>query len=99
MTRAGLILVCVLATLVACDLKSPPEEQPTTQQRTDFAPEEFGIGRRHTPVTSCNRYIDSLLNKIRLCYREEKPREYCEALQKKNSETIRRTKHSARCSG
>lgn len=89
-------LVCVLISLVACGKKTP-EEETGTVQRTDYTKEEFGIGRRHTPDRKCNKEIDYLLNKIRLCYQNNGISNTCDNVQKKSNNRIGKLKNSVRC--
>lgn len=96
MIRTTFIIMCILLGLGACK-KDPPVESKPVEQRTDYTPEEFGIGRRHTPVSACNRDIDALLNEIRLCYKNSGISKKCDLLQKDNSDRIKRHKNSIRC--
>ena len=89
-----LIALVALAALAACD--KTPEPYQKTEHRRDFAPEEFGVGRPHTPDSTCNREIDQLLDAVRLCY-NTRPEPECMALQEKQSERIARLKNSVRC--
>jgi len=88
----------VLATVSvpACKRKPPDEPVSHTVQRTDFAPEEFGIGRPHTRDRLCNRDIDQLLDETRRCYNNPPPGG-CERLQEANAAKIGRLKNSERC--
>lgn len=80
-----------------CSRKPPePEAARPTQQRTDFAPEDFGVGRPHTRNASCNRQIDRLLDEVRLCFNSGKG-PACDPLQQDNSGRIERIKNSAAC--
>jgi hypothetical protein len=79
-----------------CKQKPPPEQPSRTPPRTDFAPEEFGVGRAHTQDARCNREIDQLLDQVRLCF-NTRPTGSCDALQRANSDKIARLKNSERC--
>lgn len=92
-----LLVLAVLAVLSACKQKPPPEEAIShTVQRQDFSPEEFGIGRKHTPDRACNYEIDQLLDETRRCYNSH-PSNGCERLQEANAAKIGRLKNSERC--
>ncbi len=93
-----LALVLVATAAAACKKQPPPEEPLKTPARTDFAPEEFGIGRPHTKNTACNREIDQLLEEVRLCF-NTRPGGNCDSLQQGNSGRISRIKNSLRCAG
>ena len=95
MSRRIIILLVAALGLIACK-KTPPPETPPIQPRSDFSAEEFGIGRAHTKNQACNREIDGLLDKVRVCYNEQSPSR-CEALQRKQSDSITRLKNSTRC--
>jgi len=84
-----------LTALGACQ-KQKPETPSKTPHRTDFAPEEFGVGRKHTPDTSCNRDIDRLLDQIRICV-NTRPSEECDQLRERNNKQMARLKNSVRC--
>jgi hypothetical protein len=88
----------IMAALVvgSCKQKPPPDEPSRTPPRTDYTPEEFGIGRNHTKSKTCNREIDQLLDQARLCY-ASRPLAECEVLQRKNSDKIGRLKNTNRC--
>jgi len=89
------MVVALLALLGACG--KPKEEPPQpTKPRTDFAPEDFGIGKQHTPNAACNREIDALLDATRLCFNQG-ARPECDALQTRNSRDISRLKGMRRC--
>jgi len=97
-SRIALICVCALALAGGCKPKAPPDDgKAHTVQRTDYAPEDFGIGRQHTPDTSCNRDIDRLLDEVRLCFRNRGATGACDSLQKRNAERIARLKNTVRC--
>jgi len=92
------LLVVLLAAVGACKPKAPPDDgKAHTVQRTDYTPEEFGIGRQHTPDAACNRDIDALLDEVRLCYKNDGTAAKCETLQEKNSGKIKRLRNSVRC--
>lgn len=93
-----LLLFIIVATLSAggCKKKPPPDEPSRTPPRTDYSPEDFGIGRKHTRSATCNRQIDQLLDQARVCY-GSRPMAECEALQRGNSDKIARLKNSNRC--
>lgn len=86
----------LLLTVVAGCKEPPPEPHVPTVPRTDFGPEEFGIGRPHTTNQACNREIDFLLDEVRRCF-NERPGENCARLQQQRSQEIARFKNSARC--
>jgi len=91
-------LFSALALVGACKKTPPPDDgKAHTVQRTDYAPEEFGIGRRHTPDQGCNRDIDQLLNEIRLCYQKHGVGKSCDAVQQRNSQKITKLKNTVRC--
>ncbi len=91
-----IVLTIALALLYACGKPPEPEPYQKTEQRRDFMPDEFGIGRAHTKDSRCNRDIDALLNEVRACYNASSPRD-CTAVQERNSDRIARLKNSARC--
>jgi len=93
------LLLLIVATLAVggCKQKPPPDEPSRTLPRTEYSPEEFGVGRKHTKSASCNREIDQLLNQARLCY-SSRPLAECEELQRGNTEKIAGLKNSSRCS-
>jgi hypothetical protein len=96
--RILVLAIVLLAGGTACKQKPPPDDgKSRTIQRTEYAPEEFGIGRQHTRDKACNQDIDQLLDEIRLCYKERGTASRCEYLQEKNSEKIKRLKNSVRC--
>ena len=96
--RFSIAVVVFLALVAGGCKKSPPPDAPSrTPQRTDFTPEEFGIGKAHTKDSSCNREIDALLEPVRLCYNNRRPEAECSALQQANSDKIARIKNSLRC--
>lgn len=88
----------VVAALIVggCKQKPPPDEHSRTPPRTDYTPEDFGIGRKHTKSNTCNREIDQLLEQLRLCY-GSRPITECEVLQRGNSDKIGRLKNTSRC--
>jgi len=89
----------IVAALImgGCKQKPPADEPSRTPPRTDFTPEDFGIGRKHTKSTTCNREIDQLLEQVRLCY-GTRPMAECEALQRASSDKIGKIKNTSRCS-
>lgn len=87
-------MMALMFVLLACE--KPPEPDLKIERRTDFAPEEFGIGRPHTRNAACNREIDRLLDATRLCF-NSRPEAECSRLQAKNSRAIARLKGTARC--
>ncbi len=96
--KLNLLLLIVLTLAVGgCKQKPPPEAPSRTLPRTEYSPEEFGVGRQHTKSASCNREIDQLLDQARLCY-SARPLAECEVLQRANTEKIARLKNSSRCS-
>jgi len=98
MTRRMLVLLLSLLIVSACKPKAPADDgKAHTVPRTDYAPEEFGIGRNHTPDKSCNRDIDRLLDEVRLCYRKQGASGACDDIQTRNAERIARLKNTVRC--
>jgi len=97
--RISIAVMMFLAVVAGGCRKAPPspDEPSRTPQRTDFTPEEFGIGKAHTKDTGCNREIDALLEPVRLCYNNRRPEAECSALQQANSDKIARIKNSLRC--
>jgi len=95
----ALLAACaLLVVLASCKDKPPPDDgKAHTVQRTDYSPEEFGIGRQHTRDKACNRDIDALLDEVRLCYKNGGTPAKCEYIQQKNSDKIGRLKNSVRC--
>ena len=93
---AGLLVV--VAVVSGCKQKPPPDDgKAHIVQRTDYTPEEFGIGRTHTADAACNREIDQLLDEVRLCYKNGGTAAKCEYIQRKSSDKIKRLKNSVRC--
>lgn len=90
------LALAVLAVLPACKQKPPEDVVLHTVQRQDFSPEEFGIGRKHTPDRACNVDIDQLLDETRRCF-NSRPSSACERLQEANAAKIGRLKNSERC--
>jgi len=80
--------------LLGCE--KAPEPEHKIERRTDFAPEEFGVGRPHTRNAACNREIDRLLDATRLCF-NSRPEPECNRLQEQHAQTIARLKGTARC--
>jgi len=92
------LAVVLPVSLAACKKSPPPDDGKIhIEQRTEYEPEEFGIGRKHTPDRACNAEIDALLDEIRLCYKNRGTAVKCEYLQEKNSDKIKRLKNSVRC--
>ena len=114
----ALRFVATLAVIVTgaagCKQKPPPDAPSRTPPRTDFAPEEFGIGRAHTKNAACNREIDQMLEQVRRCYNTQPttardggsaenagaafPPAECDLLQRTDSDKIAQLKNTARCS-
>lgn len=92
-----LLFIVVTLSVGGCKQKPPSDEPSRTPPRTDYSPEEFGIGRKHTKSNTCNREIDQLLEQVRHCY-GSRPITECEALQRGNSDKIGRLKNTSRCS-
>jgi hypothetical protein len=92
-----LLFIVVALSVGGCKQKPPPDEPSRTPPRTDFSPEDFGIGRKHTKSTACNREIDQLLEQVRLCH-GSRPASECDVLQRGNSDKIGRLKNTSRCS-
>ena len=96
--HARIILAAIfLANVAACKQKPPPDQPSHTPPRTDFSPEEFGIGRKHTPDVACNREIDQMIEQVRVCY-NTRPTAQCDTLRSADSAKIARLKNSQRCS-
>jgi hypothetical protein len=91
-----LLLIGAVLLVGGCKQKPPPDEPSHTPPRTDFSPEDFGIGRLHTKSATCNREIDQLLEQVRHCY-GTRPMAECEVLQRGNSDKIARLKNTSRC--
>jgi len=91
-----IVTAAVVAGVVACNKKSDTEQPAKIQPRSDFAPEEFGIGRAHTRNFACNREIDIYLDEIRKCYNTHNTGA-CEDLQRNRTDKINRLKNSAHC--
>jgi hypothetical protein len=91
------IVAGVALALSACE-KSRIESsaEVKTPYRTDFAPEEFGIGKLHTQSDDCNREIDELLEQIRTCYNGGSDTD-CATLQRTHSAQIGKLKNSHKC--
>lgn len=92
---AVVLALCAIS-FVACRQKPPPDQPSHTPARTDFTPEEFGIGRKHTPDTACNREIDQMLEQVRQCY-NTRPTAECDRVRSAHSDKIARMKNSTRC--
>jgi len=90
----GLILPGLLVA-VGCRNDKPPAPA-LIQPRSDFAPDEFGIGKPHTPSASCNRTIDALLDEVRRCY-NSRGGETCRSLQQERNRRVAGLKNSVRC--
>jgi hypothetical protein len=96
MKPCTLFLVVALLAVAGCE--QPASEAPSpTPHRTDFAPEDFGVGRTHTKNAGCNREIDQLLVGVRDCY-NTRPTAECDRLRRTISDKIGRLKNSTRCS-
>lgn len=98
MRTRPLIAITLLALSLAACHKPPPEAPPeiNTEHRSDFTPEEFGIGRPHTRNASCNREIDQLLEQIRECVNKNSTVN-CDTQQQANNNRIARLENSLRC--
>jgi hypothetical protein len=90
-------LAVIVLGAAGCKQKPPPAAPSLTPPRTDFVPEDFGVGRAHTKNAACNREIDQMLDQVRLCYNSRSTAE-CDLLQRSESEKIARLKNSRRCS-
>ncbi len=89
----GLVFVLLLTAACGKKAEEPPPPIPT---RSDFSPEEFGMGRMHTRNAHCNRDIDAILNETRLCVNSGQGAA-CDAVREKNSGRIAQIKNSTRC--
>ena len=98
--RTALRWIALLAVLVAsaagCKQKPPPDAPSHTPPRTDFVPEDFGVGRTHTKNAACNREIDQMLEQVRRCYNTQ-PTAECDVLQRAEADKMARLKNSRRC--
>lgn len=92
-----IVVTLFLANVAGCKQKPPPDQPSHTPPRTDFSPEEFGVGRKHTPDVACNREIDQMLERVRQCY-NTRPTAECDLLRSADSGRIARLKNSTRCS-
>ena len=98
MNRALFLITAAIALLLGACEKSKIESSADTktEYRTDFTPEEFGIGRPHTKNSECNERIDNLLEQIRACYNDGSGTD-CAALQHANSDKIGKLKNTEHC--
>ncbi len=97
--RPYIATALLLLVLAACHKPAPDEPaEAKTPHRTDFSPEEFGIGRPHTRNTRCNREIDRLLEQIRECVNKNSGAD-CDTLQQTNNDRITRLENSLHCGG
>lgn len=96
--RRYIATVLLALNLAACH-KPAPDAPPEvkTEHRTDFTPDEFGIGRLHTRSARCNREIDRLLEQIRQCINKN-PGADCDTLQQTSNNRIARLENSLHCS-
>lgn len=96
--RLWLVVSIAVLGLIACRDSQRPDETSAsvTPHRTNFAPDEFGIGRPHTKNPACNREIDKFLEQIRICYNGGSDTD-CAALQRTHSAQIGKLKNSHRC--
>ena len=95
--RPYVAIAFLVLSLAACHQPAPDEPpEVKTQHRTDFTPEEFGIGRPHTGSARCNREIDQLLEQIRQCVNNN-PGADCGTLQQTNNNRIARLENSLPC--
>ena len=95
--RWAALLAVIVTSAAGCKQKPPPDAPSRTPPRTDFTPEDFGVGRAHTKNAACNREIDQMLEPVRLCY-NTRPTAECDVLQRAQSDKIARLKNSRRCS-
>lgn len=97
MIRKILLPVLLLVVVVAGGCRDQPKEDAARiKPRMDFGPEEFGIGKAHTPNPACNRQIDALLDDVRRCY-NTRGDAGCQSLQQNRNQRIAQIKNSARC--
>src|SRR5687767_9920467 len=75
--------------------RDKPELGPS-KPPIQWAPEEFGVGRKHTVNARCNRAIDKLLEENLACY-NSRPAAECETLLKSNSKKMGTYIKSPRC--
>lgn len=96
-TARILLSALLLAAVAAGGCRdNPKEDTARIKPRMDFAPEEFGIGKTHTPNQACNRQIDALLEEVRRCY-NTRGDAGCQALQQNRNQRITQLKNSVRC--
>jgi len=96
MNNRSLLALLLLGALAGAGCRDKPPDPAPIQPRADFAPEEFGIGKPHTPDPACNRSIDALLDKVRRCY-NSRGGDACQLLQAGHNRRIARLKNSVRC--
>jgi hypothetical protein len=93
------VAIALATGIVACKEKAAPAQSPpraAPKSGWEYTPDDFSIGRKHTPNANCNRQIDRLLDEIRSCFNTH-PSQECEATQRKNSEKIGQFRKSRRC--
>ncbi|OGI41611.1 MAG: hypothetical protein A2140_00160 [Candidatus Muproteobacteria bacterium RBG_16_62_13] len=97
MDGKNLLAALLLAAVVTGGCRDKPAgEETRIKPRMDFGPEEFGIGKTHTPNQTCNRQIDALLDDVRSCY-NTRGDAGCQSLQQNRNRRIAQIKNSARC--
>lgn len=97
MIRRILLPALLLAAVVAGGCRDKPAaDTARIKPRMDFAPEEFGIGKAHTPNQICNHQIDTLLEEVRRCYNTRSD-QGCQSLQQNRNQRITQLKNSVRC--
>ncbi|HKQ30213.1 MAG TPA: hypothetical protein VJS66_02910 [Burkholderiales bacterium] len=94
------IQIAIGVILTALAISAPAQNGATPsapgKPKHQWDPEEFGIGRKHTANTRCNRAIDKLIEENRQCY-NTRPAADCETLLKKNSKKMGTYIKSPRC--
>lgn len=90
----GIFLALLTVVATAQDRATP--DTGAAKPRLKWAPEEFGIGRKHTANARCNRQIDKLLEDNLNCF-NTRPSTECEPLMKKNTKAMGVYIRSPRC--
>lgn len=97
MIRTILLPILLLVAILAGGCRDKPaDEVARIKPRMDFSPEEFGIGKAHTPNATCNRQIDALLDEVRRCYNTRGDTD-CQSLQQNRNQRITQIKNQIRC--
>ncbi len=72
------------------------DDAPAPKKQWQYTPEEFGMGRKHTPNDKCNQDVDKLLEELRACYNAHEAAK-CGELHDKNWRQIGEIKKQRRC--